>query len=131
MKEQGVGRVVMINAMAMRRVRPTWGAYVGSKSALAGITKVLALELGPFGIRVNGIHPGYIYAGAVQSFFEAQAAERGVDVKVIYEEVAAETCLRYLPPPEEIAGSVLFLASDLALPVTGQSLEVNAGHWFH
>lgn len=131
MKDQGSGRVVMINAMAMRRVRPTWGAYVGSKSALAGITRVLALELGPHGIRVNAIHPGYIYAGAVRALFDSLAAERGVDHQVIYEEVAAETCLRYLPTPEEIAGSILFLASDLALPVTGQSLDVNAGHWFH
>jgi NAD(P)-dependent dehydrogenase (short-subunit alcohol dehydrogenase family) len=131
MKAQGSGRIVMINAMAMRRVRPTWGAYVGSKSALAGVTKVLSVELGRFGIRVNAVHPGYIYAGAVQAFFEQQAAERGVTPQQIYDEVAAETCLRFLPTPEDIAGSVLYFASDLALPVTGQSLEVNAGHWFH
>jgi NAD(P)-dependent dehydrogenase (short-subunit alcohol dehydrogenase family) len=129
LKAAGDGRVVMINAMATRRVRPTWGAYVGSKSALAGITKTLAVELGPFGIRVNAIHPGYIYADAVQHLFRSQAAERGVDFQVVYDEVAAETCLKYLPDPDEIAGSVLFLASDLARPVTGESLDVNAGHW--
>jgi NAD(P)-dependent dehydrogenase (short-subunit alcohol dehydrogenase family) len=129
MKAAGSGRIVMINAMAMHRVRETWGAYVASKSALAGITKVLAVELGSSGIRVNAIHPGYIYADVVQELFRSLGAARGVDPQVIYDEIAAETCLKYLPTPDEIAGSVLFFASDLSRPVTGQALGVNAGHW--
>jgi NAD(P)-dependent dehydrogenase (short-subunit alcohol dehydrogenase family) len=129
MKAAGSGRIVMINAMAMHRVRATWGAYVASKSALAGITKVLAVELGADGIRVNAIHPGYIYADVVQDLFRSMAEARGVQPQVVYDEIAAETCLRYLPTPDEIAGSVLFFASELSNPVTGQSLGVNAGHW--
>jgi NAD(P)-dependent dehydrogenase (short-subunit alcohol dehydrogenase family) len=129
MKAAGSGHIVMINAMAMHRVRETWGAYVASKSALAGITKVLAVELGRSGIRVNAIHPGYIYADVVQELFRSLGEARGVDAQVIYDEIAAETCLKYLPTPDEIAGSVLFFASDLSRPVTGQALGVNAGHW--
>ena len=62
---------------------------------------------------------------------EMQAEQRGITFQEVYDEVAAETCLKYLPTPAEIAGSVLFFASELSAPVTGQSLGVNAGHWMH
>jgi NAD(P)-dependent dehydrogenase (short-subunit alcohol dehydrogenase family) len=129
MREQGDGRIVMINSMSVRRIRPRFGAYAASKAALESATKTLAAELGPYGIRVNGIHPGYIWGPSVQAYFAHQAARRGVDPEDVYREVAGETCLGYLPTPAEIAGSVVFFASDLSKPVTGQSLGVNAGHW--
>jgi NAD(P)-dependent dehydrogenase (short-subunit alcohol dehydrogenase family) len=128
LREAGDGRVVMVNSMSVRRIRPRFGAYVASKAALEGVTKTLAVELGPDGIRVNGIHPGYIWGPNVEAHFAYQAERRGVTPDDVYQQVAAETCLRYLPPSSEIAGSVLF-ASDLSRPVTGQSLGVNAGHW--
>jgi NAD(P)-dependent dehydrogenase (short-subunit alcohol dehydrogenase family) len=131
MKARGGGRVVMINSMSAWRHRPLFGAYTISKAALESATKMLAVELGPHGIRVNGVHPGYIWGPSVKAYFEHLAGQRGTSPQVIYEEVAAETCLRYLPPAEEIAGSVLYLASDLSAPVTGQSIGVNAGHWLH
>ncbi len=129
LREAGEGRVVMVNSMSVRRIRPRFGAYVASKAALEGVTKMLAVELGPDGIRVNGIHPGYIWGPNVEAHFAYQAERRGVTPDDVYQQVAAETCLRYLPPSSEIAGSVLFFASDLSRPVTGQSLGVNAGHW--
>ncbi len=129
LREAGDGRVVMVNSMSVRRIRPRFGAYVASKAALEGVTKTLAVELGPDGIRVNGIHPGYIWGPNVEAHFAYQAERRGVTPDDVYQQVAAETCLRYLPPSSEIAGSVLFFASDLSRPVTGQSLGVNAGHW--
>ncbi|HEY4377205.1 MAG TPA: SDR family NAD(P)-dependent oxidoreductase, partial [Acidimicrobiales bacterium] len=61
LEASGDGRVIMINSMSTQRIQPKFGAYNASKSALAGITKTLALELGPKGIRVNAVHPGYIY----------------------------------------------------------------------
>lgn len=131
MKDEGGGRVVMINSMSAWRLRPATGAYTISKAALESATKMLAVELGPHGIRVNGVHPGYIWGPSVKAYFQHLAAQRDLTPEQVYDEVAAETCLEYLPPPEEIAGSVLFLASDLSAPVTGQSLGVNAGHWLH
>ena len=130
MKQQGDGRVVMINTMSTHRIRPRFGAYAASKAALATATKTLALELGQYGIRVNGIHPGYIWGDSVEQYFAYQAQQRGVSPQDVYDEVAGETALGYLPTSEEIAGSVLFFASDLSKPVTGQALAVNAGHWF-
>lgn len=127
----GGGRVVMINSMSAWRIQARFGAYTASKAALEAATKSLAVELGEHGIRVNGIHPGYIYGDSVKAYFEWLAAERDVTPEEVYDDVAGETCLKYLPSSSEIAGSVLFLASDLARPVTGQSLGVNAGHWLH
>ena len=62
---------------------------------------------------------------------ERAAEKRGITFQEVYDEVAAETCLGYLPDSAEIAGTVLFLASPLARPVTGQMIGVNAGHWFN
>lgn len=123
------GRVIFINTMSIRMRQAGWGAYSSSKAALENITKILAKELGPDGIRVNSVLPGYIFADAVRNFLQSQADARGVDYQVVYDETAGETALKYLPYAAEIAGSALFLASDLALPITGASLDVNAGHW--
>ena len=93
------------------------------------MTKTLALELGPRGIRVNGIHPGYIYGDSVEWYFNHQAEKRGITFQEVYDEVASETCLGYLPHSSEIAGAAVFFASPLAKCVTGTALPVNAGHW--
>lgn len=127
----GDGRIIMINTMSVQRIQKRWGAYVASKGALAAITKTLALELGPQGIRVNGIHPGYIYGDSVEWYFNHQAEKRGIEFQEVYDEVAAETCLGYLPHSQEIAGTAVYFASRLATPVTGQMIGVNAGHWFN
>jgi NAD(P)-dependent dehydrogenase (short-subunit alcohol dehydrogenase family) len=131
LEASGDGRVIMINTMSTQRIQPKWGAYAASKGALATITKTLAMELGPKGIRVNGIHPGYIYGDSVEWYFNHQAEKRGITFQEVYDEVASDTCLGYLPDSEEIAGTAVYFASALAKPVTGQMIGVNAGHWFN
>jgi NAD(P)-dependent dehydrogenase (short-subunit alcohol dehydrogenase family) len=131
MREQGDGgKVVMINSMSSVRVEERFGAYTASKAALAAATKILAVELGARGIRVNGIHPGYIWGDSVELYFEHLARRKGITPEEQYSEVASETALGYLPPPSEIAEAVVFFASDMSKPITGQALGVNAGHWF-
>lgn len=127
----GNGRIVMINTMSTERIEAKFGAYSASKNALKSATKTLARELGPKGIRVNGIHPGYIWGDSVEWYFNFLADKRGITFQEVYDEVASQTSLGYLPSSEEIAGSVVFFASDLSKAVTGQSIGVNAGHWFH
>ncbi|HEX6419722.1 MAG TPA: SDR family oxidoreductase [Acidimicrobiales bacterium] len=130
MADQGDGRVVVINSMSAVRIRPRFGAYTASKAALAAATKVLAAELGEHGVRVNGVHPGYIWGDSVEMYFDHLARKKGITPEEQYREVAAETALGYLPPSAEIAEAVVFFASDMSRPVTGQALGVNAGHWF-
>jgi NAD(P)-dependent dehydrogenase (short-subunit alcohol dehydrogenase family) len=129
MIERGGGRVVMVNTMSAHRIEPAYGAYAASKGALETVTKTLAMELGEHGIRVNGIHPGYIWGDSVEWYFGYLGKKRGISGEEVYREVADETALKYLPHSSEIAGSVVFFASDLSKPVTGQSLDVNCGHW--
>ncbi|QYG92563.1 SDR family oxidoreductase [Iamia sp. SCSIO 61187] len=131
MKQRGGGRIVMVNTMSTERVAEGFGIYAASKSALKSITRTLAKELGPDGIRVNGVHPGYIWGPSVKWYFEQQAEERGITPEDVYAEVAGQTALGYIPDAAEIAGVVLLLASDLARCVTGQALGANAGQVFH
>jgi NAD(P)-dependent dehydrogenase (short-subunit alcohol dehydrogenase family) len=121
----------MVNTMSVHLVEDGGGSYAGSKAALGAVTKTLALELGKYGIRVNAVHPGYIWGDSVKIYFEWQADERGEGVtwQDIYDETAAETALGYLPHSSEISGAVVFFASPLAKCVTGTALPVNAGHW--
>jgi NAD(P)-dependent dehydrogenase (short-subunit alcohol dehydrogenase family) len=129
MIERGGGRVVMVNTMSAHRIERRYGAYAASKGALETATKTLALELGADGIRVNGIHPGYIWGDSVEWYFGHLGKKRGITGEEVYQEVASETALGYLPHSSEIAGAVVFFASDLSKPITGQSLDVNCGHW--
>jgi NAD(P)-dependent dehydrogenase (short-subunit alcohol dehydrogenase family) len=71
--------------------------------------------------------PGYIWGATLEGYFAAQARQRGVEPRAIYDEVAAKIALGWIPHSEEIAGAVLFFASDLSRVVTGQSLDVNGG----
>jgi NAD(P)-dependent dehydrogenase (short-subunit alcohol dehydrogenase family) len=131
MKARGAGSIVMINSMIIRNVLPTMASYAASKGALLAATQTLAREVGSQGIRVNSVVPGYIWGQSLESWFKFQASQRGVDPRVVYDEVAAQIALGRIPSSEEIAGAVVFFASDLSRAVTGQSLDVNGGHVFH
>lgn len=116
------GRVIMINSVGGLRPRVASGAYSISKAALTMATRSLALELAPLGIRVNGIHPGPIGGDHLYDYMHQQAAERGVAYEEIVEEYNRTTTLGYIPTAKEIAGSAVFLASDLSRPVTGHGI---------
>jgi len=128
MKRQGAGSIVMINSMVIRDVIPAMASYAASKAALMAATLGLARELGPHGIRVNAVVPGYIWGASLEGWFRHQAKQRGVDPRVVYDEVAKGIALGRIPTSEEIAGAVVFFASDLSRVVTGQALDVNGGH---
>jgi NAD(P)-dependent dehydrogenase (short-subunit alcohol dehydrogenase family) len=127
----GSGRVVMICTHGVDVIQPTFGAYTGSKAALAHLTKLLAAELGTKGIRVNAVFPGPIWGANLRGYLDAQADARGVAAQAIYDEFAAKNAMHALVLPDEIADSVVFLASDMARPITGQALYANAGESFH
>jgi NAD(P)-dependent dehydrogenase (short-subunit alcohol dehydrogenase family) len=125
------GSVVMINSAVLRHSRLTFGPYKMAKAALLALAQSLATELGPRGIRVNSVAPGYIWAGSLKWYFGQLAQQRGVTVQQVYDETAAAIDLRRLPEPDEVADAVVFLASDLARAITGQCLDVNCGEFHH
>jgi len=127
MKRQGGGSIVMVNSMIVRDVLPTMASYAASKGALLASTQGVARELGPYQIRVNSVLPGYIWGATLEGYFAAMAKQLGVDPQAVCDEVAAKIALGRIPHSEEIAGAVLFFASDLSRVITGQSLDVNGG----
>ena len=125
------GSVVMVTSMVLRNQLPGFGAYRVMKAGLLAMARSLSIDLGPKGIRVNSVAPGYIWADSVKNMFEKKAAAAGVDPKVIYDEIAAGADLRRLPEPDDIANAVVFLLSDSARAIAGQCLDVNCGHTHH
>lgn len=127
----GDASVVMINSAVLRHAKIGYAGYKMAKSALLSMAQSLATELGPRGIRVNSVAPGWIWGGVLQWYFGHLAKERGVDRQVVYDETAQLTDLRRLPEPGQIADTVVFLASPMARAVTGQCLDVNCGEFHH
>nr|WP_042187284.1 SDR family oxidoreductase [Kibdelosporangium sp. MJ126-NF4]CEL17963.1 3-oxoacyl-[acyl-carrier protein] reductase [Kibdelosporangium sp. MJ126-NF4]CTQ90809.1 3-oxoacyl-[acyl-carrier protein] reductase (EC 1.1.1.100) [Kibdelosporangium sp. MJ126-NF4] len=131
MLEASRGSVVMVSSMVIRHSKPTFGPYKMTKSALLAMAQSLSTELGPKGVRVNTVAPGYIWADNVKYYFDYLAKERGITPQQVYDEVASNIDLRKLPEPDEVADTIVFLASDLASAVTGQCLDVNGGEFHH
>ncbi|MFD4369624.1 SDR family oxidoreductase [Rhodococcus sp. NPDC058521] len=125
------GAVVNINSMVIRHSQERYGSYKIAKSALLAASQSLATELGPQGIRVNSVAPGYIWGETLKQYFAHQADKYGTTVDRIYEHTAAGTDLKRLPDTDEVADAAIFLASPMANAITGQCLDVNCGEFHH
>jgi NAD(P)-dependent dehydrogenase (short-subunit alcohol dehydrogenase family) len=101
--------------------------YSAAKAALVVLTKTIAKEVGPHGIRANCLVPGSIATELLENYYKRVADERGVDESVLWQESADRVALRTISTPEDIAHMALFLASDHARTVTGQAINVDAG----
>lgn len=123
------GAVVNVNSMVIRHSQPKYGAYKMAKSTLLAMSQSLATELGPDGIRVNSVAPGYIWGDTLKGYFAHQAGKYGTTAEQIYEMTAANSDLKRLPTEDEVASAIIFLASDLASGITGQILDVNCGEY--
>ncbi len=122
MKHQGSGRIVTISSGAGLRPSLTGiHAYTAGKHALVGLTKQLAHELGPYGITVNSVAPGFVRSNPST---EKQWQGYGEDKQ---KRLIEGIFMRKLGQPEDIANAVAFLASDLAGWITGQVLSVDGG----
>ncbi|GHE03692.1 3-beta hydroxysteroid dehydrogenase [Defluviimonas sp. 20V17] len=122
------GAVILNTASIWGRVaEPRFGAYVASKHAIIGLTKTWARELGPRGIRVNAVCPGWVRTLASLRSLGRMAQEAGVAEETLLDEIVAGQALPGLMAPVDMAATYLFLASDLAANITGQSLGVDRG----
>ncbi|MFE9624500.1 SDR family oxidoreductase [Streptomyces sp. NPDC006527] len=102
-------------------------AYAASKGALTSAMYSLARELGPDRIRVNTVLPGWMWGPPVQGYVRFTAAAEGVAEEVVLGRLAERMALPELATDGDVADAVVFLASDRARAITGQSLLVNAG----
>jgi 2-deoxy-D-gluconate 3-dehydrogenase len=129
MIDQGDGGVI-VNVTSIDALHPTsrgMSHYTTSKHALWGLTKCLALELGPRGIRANAVAPGPSLTEGAIEYIQAGAPE-GIDIERQWAEAAARVPLRRWAEPDEIARVVAFLASDLSAYVNGAQIVVDGGY---
>ena len=120
MIEAGWGRIVNISSSSTHSGAPYMSSYVAAKSGVNGLTKSLALELGPAGVTVNAVPPGFIDTPMLR-----KAAERGNLGSL--EQAIKQTPVGRMGKPEDIAAACAFFASEEAGYITGQILGVNGG----
>jgi 3-oxoacyl-[acyl-carrier protein] reductase len=117
MKKQKSGVIITISSTAGQRGEPFHSPYAASKGAIISLTKSLAVELAPHNIRVNCVAPGWVDTDM------ARPALKGKEGAKVMEQIP----LGRVGTPEELAGPILFLASDLSAFITGEILNVNGG----
>jgi NAD(P)-dependent dehydrogenase (short-subunit alcohol dehydrogenase family) len=119
MKEQGAGVIVNIGSVNTHLVPEGRAHYNAAKAAVETLTRTLARELGPHGIRVNALAPGLVRTGRAQFVSEER-----------YQRTAQERALRREMTPEDLVGPLVFLCSDDASMITGHVLVVDGGQIF-
>jgi len=118
MARAGGGAIVNMGSVAWLRGRPNLAAYASAKAAIAGLTRVLAREFGEQNIRVNSIMPGAVDTERQRALWATPADEQ---------RYLEAQCLKFRVSADDIARTALFLASDEARAITGQSIVVDAG----
>ncbi len=118
MKKQRSGKIINISSTAGQRGEAEHSHYAASKGGMISFTKSIATELGPFNINVNSVAPGWVDTELNNSVFSN---------KKYKEQERRKIPIQRIPIPEDIAGPIVFLASDLARHITGEIMNVNGG----
>jgi len=122
MKKQGGGKIINMASTVAFSGLPHFIHYTSSKGSVVTMTRALASALGEFNINVNAIAPGLVMTEAMQGAYDPE----------FYKElVATKQLIHKNVEPEDIANAVVFMASDEADKITGQTLAVNAGEYLH
>jgi NAD(P)-dependent dehydrogenase (short-subunit alcohol dehydrogenase family) len=127
MKQAKSGSIINISSTAGLIGYPLRTPYAAAKWGLIGLTKSLAMELGPFGIRVNAICPGSVEGPRMDRVIAKEAEVLGVDESEVRKGYIRQVSMRTFIEAKDIADTVLFLCSDKAAKISGQALSVD-GH---
>lgn len=128
MRSQGGGSIVMVNTNAAKTLAPgNVSGYGASKAALVNATRNLARAVGPDNIRINSIHPSWMWNEPVIQSIKDNP-HMGT-LEEVYAQVAKGTALKRVMTDDEVSLAALFLASDYSVSMTGASLDTNGGEW--
>jgi NAD(P)-dependent dehydrogenase (short-subunit alcohol dehydrogenase family) len=127
MIERRHGSLVFVGSVTASRPLPGRAPYAASKSGLTGLVRSLALDAGPFGVRVNLVHPGPTSGDRLDAVLERQADARGRSGEALRAELLAGSPLRRLTEPDDVAEAVAFLAGEGSRGITGAELTVASG----
>ncbi len=126
MKENG-GSIIATASLNAYRGHAGQCLYTATKHAVLGIVRAAAQDLGRYGIRVNAVAPGPIPTDALVGRLAARAKDGGLTVEEARSQYDAETALGRMASEDDVAGTALFLASDLSAGVSGQFVPIDAG----
>ena len=128
----GGGSIVLIGSQAAFKPVDVYpqSAYGAAKAALLALTRDMASELGPSGVRVNTVVPSWMWGPNVEFYCTWQAGERGITAEEVKAELEEGMALREMATDEDVAEVAIFLASERARMITGQALLVNAGEYY-
>lgn len=124
MRQRGFGRIINIGGLTGRGSKQLSGMR---NVAICHLTKTLSDQLGPAGITVNVIHPGVVETPHIHELYEKEAKLQGLTAPQVEANYAKATPIRRVLQPDEIADVVLFLASERAGAITGESIAVDGG----
>lgn len=127
MVEEGYGRIINVISTSVKQPLPNLGVSNTIRGAVANWSKTLANELGTFGITVNNVLPGATNTARLQSIASVKAQQHNETVDQVFEEMAAETPMKRIAQPEEIAAAIAFLASPAAAYINGINVPVDGG----
>jgi NAD(P)-dependent dehydrogenase (short-subunit alcohol dehydrogenase family) len=127
MMEQKSGSIVNISSFTGKRAMSKRLAYATSKMGLVGLTRTLALELGPFNIRVNTVSPGPVEGERVEEVIDAMVASQSLDRDAVRDLLLDLSPLHRMATADDIVRMALYLASDDGRAMTGQDINVTAG----
>ena len=121
------GRIIVTSSIWGRTAVPEFSAYCASKHAVIGFARSLAQELGPHGIRVNAVCPGWVRTRQSMATLEIMARRSDRETDALLDEIAAAQALPGLMEPDNVSGLYLFLASAAAADITGQAFVIDRG----
>lgn len=127
LKRKATGRIINISSIAGKNGFPNSSAYCASKAAVIGFTRSLAAELGDKDITVNAICPGSVATPMIESVIDTIVANTGMDRPAVRTMMESGIPMKRFQTPEDVAALVLFLASDMAKNISGESLNLDGG----